>query len=87
MIRRLAAFALDQLANAAGTLAARLDGPSWCWHITDTGTHFYPLRDGVGHEPTDDCPCGPTARLEECADHGDTYHYRHHPLTQADVED
>ena len=85
MIRRLAAFALDRLADGLGHLAARVAIPEWCLEIQADGTeHFYPLLDAVTHEATETCVCGPTQTLEQDED-GDHWTVKHHPLTQKDV--
>ena len=87
-VRRLLALAAAKLSEVLDDLAAHLGGPpEWCWRVTDEGTHFYPLLDSVAHEPTEDCACGPTSRLEQCEEHGDAWFWRHHPLTQPNVED
>ena len=62
-LRNLAAGALDLLATALTHAAHRLAVAEWCIHITDDGTHTYPLRDAVAHEATEDCVCGPTQHL------------------------
>ena len=83
--RRWLASVLDLAATGLHHLAERLDGPArWCIHITDGGTHEYPLRDAVEHGPDPECVCGPSAELETCEDHGDAWLFRHHPLTQTD---
>lgn len=83
--RRWLASALDLAATGLHHLAERLDGPArWCIHITDGGTHEYPLRDAVTHEPDEECACGPTITHVTDEDAGDQWTYRHHGLTQTD---
>jgi len=81
-LRNVAAGALDLLATGIAHIAARLAVAEWCIHITDDGTHTYPLRDGVAHEPSEDCVCGPTQHLETCDHDEPLWTYTHHPLTQ-----
>ena len=81
-LRNLAATALDALATGLQHAAHRIAIPEWCIHITDDGTHTYPLRDAVQHEPSEDCVCGPTQALETCDHDEPLWTYRHHPLTQ-----
>ena len=60
----------------------------WRMHLVDGARHLYPLQDGIGHEPAEDCTCGPSTALapKDDADEPDTYLYRHHPLTQPDLD-
>lgn len=80
--RNLAAGTLAAIATGIEHIAAKIATPEWCIHITDDGTHTYPLRDAVEHEPTDECVCGPTPQLETCDHDEPLWTYTHHPLTQ-----
>lgn len=42
--------------------------------------HVMPHADVIGHEVTEDCPCGPFAELCETADGPDGWIYVHHSL-------
>ena len=88
-LRNVAAGALDLLATGIAHIAARLAVAEWMLeiHVNEGTEHFYPLRDGITHEPTEDCVCGPTEVLTQCEDHGDSWTWKHHPLTQKDVEE
>jgi hypothetical protein len=78
------ALVVDHLGQGLSALAEHLDPrPAWCDHtLADGSRHLYPLADAIPHEPTDGCACGPTVKLDH--DEGDTWVYRHHPLTQPD---
>ena len=60
------------------------DGRPTARRLADGSRHLYPLKDAVEHQPTDDCPCGPSSALNPDADE-DQWLYRHHPLTQPDI--
>ncbi|GAA0705277.1 hypothetical protein GCM10010193_70440 [Kitasatospora atroaurantiaca] len=53
----------------------------WLAEQTDERTvHCVPLDDAVSHDLTDDCPCGPRSRPEECRDGSTGWVVIHHSL-------